>query len=346
MRDLLRKHSPEPHSGALHMRAAFYEQTGPARTVLQLADLPDPAPGPGEVRVRLLWSGVNPSDVKARAGLRAGPMPFPRIIPHSDGMGVVDAVGEGVSPARIGERVWLWNAAWGRASGTAAECIALPSGQAVRLPDGVSDEIGACLGIPATTALQAVLTRGGVAGKSVLIAGGAGAVGHYAVQCARLLGASQVISTVSSEAKAALVREAGADVVIDYRSENVAERVARATGGRGVDRIIEVDVAANGLMNIELVRPDGEWIVYGSGTPQFTLPFFSLASRNVAVCFILIYTLNAADRQRVIETLTRLLAEGALRHNIAARLPLERIADAHEQVEQGRTAGNIVLATG
>ena len=129
------------------MRATFYEQTGPARTVLQLADLPDPAPGPGEVRVRLLWSGVNPSDVKARAGLRAGPMPFPRIIPHSDGMGVVDAVGEGVSPARIGERVWLWNAAWGRASGTAAECIALPSGQAVRLPDGVSDEIGACLGI-------------------------------------------------------------------------------------------------------------------------------------------------------------------------------------------------------
>ena len=157
------------------MHAAFYESVGPAGEVLQLAELPDPAPAPGEVRVRVQWSGVNPSDVKSRAGLRSKVMPFPRVIPHSDGMGVIDAVGEGVSAARVGERVWLWNAAWGRANGTAAQMICLPQRQAVPLPEGVSGEAGACLGIPALTAMHAVLTQGGVAGKRVLIAGGAGA---------------------------------------------------------------------------------------------------------------------------------------------------------------------------
>jgi len=328
------------------MRAAFYEQTGPAGIVLQHADVPVPVPGPGEVRVKMQWSGVNPSDVKARAGLRGGPMPFPRIIPHSDGMGVIDAVGPGTDSKRIGERVWLWNAGWKRASGSAAEYIALPAGQAVRLPDDVSGESGACFGIPATTALQAVLTRGGVEGKSVLIAGGAGAVGHYAVQFAKRLGAVRVIATVSSDEKAALVRAAGADVVIDYRREDVVQRVLQETGGRGVDRIIEVDVAANGAMDIELVRPDGEWIVYGCGGPSFTLPFFALASRNVAVCLIMIYTLNPHDRQRVLGTLDRLLSEGPLIHNIAVRMPLEQIVEAHELVEQGRTVGNIVLSIG
>ncbi len=326
------------------MRAAFYEQTGPAQAVLQLAEIATPEPGPGEVRVRLLWSGVNPSDVKARAGAR--PMSFPLVIPHSDGMGVIDAVGAGVSRARIGERVWLWNAAWGRAHGTAAEFIALPEGQAVRLPDGISGEAGACFGIPATTAMQAVLTRGGVEGKTVLVAGGAGAVGHYAIQFARQLGATQIISTVSSPLKAEMARLAGADTVIDYRSENVAERVAQATGGRGVDRVIEVDVAGNGELDIQLVRPGGEWVIYGSGKPQFSLPFFALAARNVALYFILIYLLEAEERQRVIATLGTLLARGGLIHNIAERLPLERIADAHELVEQGRTVGNIVLSIG
>jgi NADPH2:quinone reductase len=163
------------------MKAAFYERVGPAAEVLQVGDLPRPDPAAGEVRVRVQWSGVNPSDVKSRMGLRSG-MPFPRVIPHSDGMGVIDAVGEGVSAHRVGERVWLWNAAWGRPHGTACEWVCLASAQAVPLPDAVSDEAGACLGIPALTALHSVLMDGGVAGKTVLIAGGAGAVGHYAVQ--------------------------------------------------------------------------------------------------------------------------------------------------------------------
>lgn len=326
------------------MRAAFYDQTGPAEQVLQVADLPDPLPAPGELRVRLQWSGVNPSDVKARAGLRPGGMPFPRIIPHSDGMGVVDAVGPGVSTARIGERVWLWNTAWGRAFGTAAQYVTLPQAQAVPLADAVSGEAGACLGIPATTALHALLTLGGVEGKSVLVAGGAGAVGHYTVQFAKLLGARQIIATVSSAAKADLARAAGADLVINYRDEDVVARVAAATGGCGVDRIIEVDVAANAAMDIELVRPGGEWIIYGSGAPHFTLPFFALASRNITASVILIYTLGDAERRAVIDTLTRLLATGRVTHNIAERLALAQIADAHQRVEQGRSAGNIVLS--
>jgi len=325
------------------MQAAFYERTGPAREVLQLSELPDPSPGPGEVRVRLRWSGVNPSDVKSRAGLRSTELPFPRIVPHSDGMGVVDAVGEGVASERIGQRVWVWNAAWGRAFGTAAQYVVLPERQAVALPAGVSDEAGACLGIPALTALHAVLANGGVEGRNVLVAGGAGAVGHYAVQFARLLGARQVLATVSSPQKGALASAAGADTVIDYRRDNVAEQVRQATQGQGIDRIVEVDVAANAALDLEVIRPGGDCVVYGSGASEFGLPFFPLIVKNVTLMFFIVYNLDDKDRQRVVTTLTTFLEQGALIHNIAERLPLEQIAQAHELVEQGWTVGNVVL---
>ena len=226
------------------MRHAFYDRTGPAAEVLQIADIPEPQPGPGELRVRMRWSGVNPSDVKSRAGLRSKVMAFPRIVPHSDGMGVVDAVGDGVARTRIGQRVWVWNAAWGRASGTAAQQVVLPQRQAVALPDGTPDEAGACLGIPALTALHAMLCGEGVAGRTVLVAGGAGAVGHYAIQFARLLGAAQVLASVSGLAKAAHARAAGADEVINYKTEDLVARVRDLTGGRGAQRVVEVDVAA------------------------------------------------------------------------------------------------------
>jgi len=326
------------------MQAAFYERTGPAQQVLQLGELPDPEPGSGEVRVRLRWSGVNPSDVKSRAGLRSAVLAFPRIVPHSDGMGVIDAVGPGVAPARVGERVWVWNAAWGRPSGTAAQYVVLPQAQAVPLPEGVDGEAGACLGIPALTALHAMLCGGGVAGRRVLVAGGAGAVGHYAVQFARLLGAGQVLATVSSAAKAELARAAGAEVVIDYRRENVAERVREATGGRGVDRVVEVDLAANAAVDVELLRAGGDCVVYGSGAAQVSLPFFPLIVKNLSLRFFIVYNLDAADRERAQALLGDWLASGALQHNIAARLPLAQIARAHELVEQGAAVGNVVLA--
>ncbi len=326
------------------MKAAYYEETGLAEHVLVVADLPDPQPASDEVRVRLEWSGVNPSDVKARSGARGPVMPFPQVIPHSDGMGVIDAVGAKVDQARIGQRVWVWNAGWGRPNGTAAGLVTLPQHQAVVLPDNVPGEVGACLGIPALTAAHSVLTDGGVAGQSVLVAGGAGAVGHYAVQFARLLGARQVITTVSSPAKAKLARAAGADVVIDYKSENVVARVREATAGAGVDRVIEVDIAANAGIDMEVVRPGGMWVVYGSGTRQFSLPFFPMISRNILVRFFIVYHLSDGDRERANEVLDDFLRRDLLQHNIAARMPLASIAKAHDLVEAGSVVGNVVLS--
>ncbi|MFD0667021.1 NADPH:quinone reductase [Ramlibacter sp. MAHUQ-53] len=325
------------------MKAAFYDRLGPAREVLQIADLPDPVPAPGEVRVRIRWSGVNPSDVKSRVGLRNPVMPFPRVIPHSDGMGVVDAVGDGVPAARIGQRVWLWNTAFKRAHGTACERVCVPQAQAVLLPDAVDDEVGACLGVPALTALHAVLMDGGVAGKTVLVSGGAGAVGHYAVQMASQLGAARVIATTSSEAKAALAREAGADDVVDYKTEPLARRVAELTGGRGVDRIIEVDMAANAAANLEMLRTGGECVVYGSGATPMPLPFFPLIQKNIQLKFFVVYNLAPADRERAEGVLAQMLARGRLQHQVAARLPLAEIAAAHEQVESGRVTGKVLL---
>jgi NADPH2:quinone reductase len=326
------------------MKAAFYERVGPAADVLQVGDLPRPDPAVGEVRVRVQWSGVNPSDVKSRMGLRSG-MPFPRVIPHSDGMGVIDAVGEGVSAHRVGERVWLWNAAWGRPHGTACEWVCLASAQAVPLPDAVSDEAGACLGIPALTALHSVLMDGGVAGKTVLIAGGAGAVGHYAVQMASQLGAARVLTTVSTPEKEALARAAGADEVIRYKSEPLVERVKALTAGRGVDRIIELDMAVNGASNLEMLRESGECVVYGSSAPALQLPFFPLLAKNIQLRFFIVYHLSPADRARAVATLTRMLERGTLQHAIGARLPLADIVHAHERIERGEVTGNLVLQT-
>ena len=325
------------------MRAAFYDRIGAAREVLQVADLPDPTPAAGEVRVRVHWSGVNPSDVKSRGGYRGRAMPFARVIPHSDGMGVIDAVGDGVDRARVGQRVWLWNAAWGRPFGTAAEAVCLPQAQAVPLPDGVSGEAGACLGIPALTALHAVLMDGGVAGKTVLVAGGAGAVGHYAVQFASRLGAAQVFATVSGEAKAALALASGADVALNYRTEPVAGRVRDLTEGRGVDRVIELDLAVNAELDLELLRRGGELVTYGSSAPSLELPFPVLLAKNIQLKFFIVYHLDSADRTRAIAVLTRLLQRGELQHNVALRLPLASIVEAHEAVEQGRAMGNVVL---
>jgi len=328
------------------MRAAFYERTGPAREVLTIGELPTPEPGAGEVRVKVAWSGVNPSDVKSRAGTRTNTLAFPRIVPHSDGSGVIHAVGEGVERSRVGERVWIWNAAWGRAFGTAAEFVVLPSAQAVRLPDGVDLEIGACLGIPALTAFHAIHVAGGVQSKTVLVAGGAGAVGHYAIQFAKLAGAREVITTVSSGEKAQLARAAGADVVIDYKKEDVAARYAELTGGAGIDRVVEVDLSVNAALDLQILRPGGEIVVYGSNAGDISVPFVPAIVKMASFHFFIVYNLAAEDRRRAEAELTRLLAEKRLVHNNAARLPLARVAEAHELVEQGRAIGNVVLEVG
>ena len=325
------------------MQAAYYTSLGPARDVLQLGEIPTPQPAAGEVRVRIECSGVNPSDVKSRLGLRNPRMPFPRIVPHSDGAGVIDAVGHGVDAARLGQRVWTWNAAWGRADGTAAQWVCLPQQQAVALPDNVDAAAGACLGIPALTALHAVLLGDGVAGRTVLVAGGAGAVGHYAVQMASQLGAARVIASASTDHKAELARAAGADDVVRYRDETLAERVLELTGGRGVDRVIELDMAVNGPADLQLLRSGGDCVVYGASQAQLQLPFFPLIAKNLQLRCFIVYHLEPADRERAQAALTRMLARGALRHNIAARLPLRDIVAAHELVESGAAVGNVVL---
>lgn len=325
------------------MRAAIYEKPGAAQAVLRVLDLPEPEAGPGEVRVKLQWSGINPSDAKARAGLRAPMHPGPFTVPHSDGMGRIDRVGPGVDPQRIGQRVWIWNGAYGRQFGTAAELIALPQQQAVPLPDQVEGRHAACFGVPALTAMHAVLAAGGVRGKTVLVAGGAGAVGNYAVQFARLLGARLVVATVSSEEKAAWARAGGADVVLNYRSDDIVARVMDLTDDTGMDRIIDVDVAGNAATHAEITAAEGEWMVYGSGKREFSLEFFPLISRNISLHFYVVYRLSKAAREAAIKQLTTLLEQESLVHNVARELALDEIALAHELVEQGRTVGNVVL---
>lgn len=323
------------------MRAAFYERNGLAREVLQLGEFDPPRPGPGEVRVKLATSGVNPSDVKARSG-STRKIVYPRVIPHSDGAGEIDMVGDGVSPSRLGERVWVWNAQWGRAFGTCAEYVTLPSPQAVRLPANASFEIGACLGIPAMTAYHAIAVSGATPGMTLLVAGGAGAVGHYAVQFAKIAGAT-VIATVSSPQKAEAARSAGADHLIDYKRESVGDRVMALTGNKGADAIIELDIAANAKLIPQVLRPRGAVVVYGTGATESAVPLFFLLRNAVTLKFIYVYELDAAERAAALAGIERALAAGTLITNIGATFALADIAGAHEAVEQGKALGNVVV---
>lgn len=325
------------------MRAAYYEKIGAAKDVLIIGELPNPNVSTGEVRVRLHVSGVNPSDVKARAGR---PMIAPKIVPHSDGAGVIDEVGPGVSKDRIGQRVWLWNGQWKRPFETAAEYITLPQDQAVPLPDNITFEEGACLGIPALTALRALSTDGSVLGSTVLITGGAGAVGAYAIQFARLLGAAKIISTVSSVEKTRIAEGLGTDHVINYRTEDVAHRVKELTDGKGVDRIVEVDAAANVRSLPDIIARDGLYVVYGSGAAEIPFAFGPMIGIGAAVRFFVVYELVPAVREQTIGALSTYLRAGVLKHAVARRFPLNDVVAAHEAVESGAVIGNVVLSIG
>lgn len=323
------------------MRAAWYTRNGVAREVLTVGEMPAPEPGPGEVRIRLHASGVNPSDVKSRRGR---PLAGPRVIPHSDGAGVIDKVGEGIPASRVGERVWTWNGQWRRPFGTAAEYIALPAEQAVALPDGVDFAAGACLGIPATTAFQAVRLLPTVEGRTLLVIGASSAVGHYVTRIASLAGA-RVIGTVGSQEKAAHARAAGAAETIDYKTEDVAARVAELTGGKGVDGIVDMDLSSTAaLVSKDVLAPHGTLVCYGSNQmDEVGIPFRDFLFRNIALRFFVVYELLPEDRRAVLAGLKDLLEGGKLIHTIGARFPLERIADAHEAVEGGRVLGNAVI---
>ena len=257
------------------MKAAWYENIGAAGEVLQVGETSDPTPNAGEVLIEIKASGVNPSDVKTRAGAR-GELQFPQIIPHSDGGGVIIAVGEGIDENRIGERVWIWNGAFGRAYGTCAELIALPELQAVKINNEVSYDSAACMGIPASTAYYGILANGSVKNKTLLISGGAGAVGFYGIQIAKLAGAN-VITTISNDEKAKIANNAGADKVINYKNQNVFEEVMEYTNSNGVDRIFEVEFGGNLPLNEKIIKPNGVIAAYGSmAKMEPKLPFYNL----------------------------------------------------------------------
>ena len=323
------------------MRAAFYESNGSAKDVLKLGEVDTPMPAKGEVRVRLRTSGVNPSDVKTRFGL-LGKSPHARVIPHSDGAGEIDAVGDGVDKSRVGQRVWIWNGQWQRPFGSAGEYIVLPQEQAVRLPDGISYEAGACMGIPGLTAYHAITLDGAISGQTILISGGAGAVSHYAIQIAKAQGA-KVITTISSDEKAALVKAAGADLAINYRTEDVAARVKEFTTGRGVDRVIELDIAANAKLLPGVLASKGKVVVYGTSGLEAPLPAIFCLLHSICVEFFLVYTLDTAQRAAAVAGLSTMLEANALIHNIGAVMPLADIVQAHEAVESGKMIGNVVL---
>ena len=323
------------------MRAAYYEKNGAAREVLTVAEVETPTPGPGEVRVKLKTSGVNPSDVKAREG-RTRKLSYPRVIPHSDGAGEIDLLGDGVPAARQGERVWVWNGQWKRPFGTSADYIVLPSALASPLPASAGFDAGACLGIPAMTAFHAVAVSGAAKGSHVLITGGAGGVGHYAIQFAKARGAA-VLTTVSSEAKAALARQAGADHVIDYKRENVGERVMAITNKAGVDAVVEMDLAANAKHYPGWLRQRGHVVVYGTGSAEATIPAQPSLVNAVTIQFVYVYELTAAERDAAVSGINRMLEAKTLINNVALTLPLKDIVAAHEAIEQGKTMGNVVV---
>lgn len=322
------------------MRAAWYEAFGAADDVLSVGQMDVPDLGAGDVLVRLYASGINPSDVKLRAGARPGAvMAYPRVVPHSDGAGVIEAVGEGVA-RDVGERVWIWNGSWQRAFGTAAEFIVVPAEQAVRLPGGVSFAEGACLGIPAMTAWYALYKEGPIEGQTVLVTGGAGTVGRYACQMAAL-GGARVITTVSSEAKAA---HAGAADWVNYRDVDVATAVTELTGGTGVDRIVDVDFGVNQATSVEVIKPGGVIASYASaGDMVPALQFYPLMFKDVTLRMLIVYQLRGAMRRAGEAALTAWLEQGALRHAVVPGGGLDDIAAAHELVAAGDKLGTVVL---
>ncbi len=327
------------------MRAAWYERNGPAKEVFQVGEMDDPVPAPGEVRVRMAYSGVNPSDVKRREAFGGQVISVPRVIPNNDGAGVIDQVGEGVNPARVGERVWLHSTGYKRPFGTAAEYAVTLSSRAYPLPEGVPFAVGAGLGVPAMTAHRAVFGLGPVRGKTVLVTGGAGAVGFYAIQLAKRGGAT-VVSTVSSTAKAELAKGAGADHVIDYKREATAKRIMALTGGAGVDHIAEVDFGANLPTTLAVLKGNGTIATYASMThrdPQ--IPFYPLMMRNATLLWVYVYEMPAAAMDAAARETNTWLTIGSASHPPPHSFSLDEIADAHVAVEQG-AVGKVLVKIG
>ena len=323
------------------MKAAIYRSEGAARDVLEVTDVGTPGPGPGEVRVRMAVSAVNPTDVKIRAGVT------PRAIdefqvPHMDGAGTIDAVGAGVALDRVGERVWVMLAAHDNRWGTAARWCVVPADRAIPLGDAASFELGASLGVPAVTAAHALLKDGPIDGTEVLIAAGAGAVGRAAIQLAKFLGA-RVIATASSPEKQAIARSAGADLVVDYRNDTAAEEIRSFSSGVG--RVIELDLARNLELDLAVLQPGGDIVVYAVDGPDPTLPVRSCMAANARISFMLLYTLSPAQRSAAVDAVQRALSANVFDVLVDETFALDDISKAHQRQESGPT-GRVIVEIG
>jgi len=328
------------------MRAVVYDRRGPAREVLRFLERPLPEPGPDEVRVKVAVSALNPSDIKARSGWQVpAKMLHPLATPHRDGAGVIDKVGANVDPDRIGERVWFSQILKLHPFGTAAEFTTTSADLAWRLPDAASFAEGACLPIPAITAHAALMRDGPFEGRTVLVHGGAGAVGQYAVQFAKWANAARVIATISRQEQAEAARVAGADAIVDYKAPDARQQIEAAAGGPNrVHHIVEVNLAANIALDAAVLADNGVIAAFASDADQHPrVPFRGLNPKDAVVRFVGVSTMPAAARARAAADIIALLEAGRLRHRIAARFPLERIVEAHELQETGRVVGKVLI---
>lgn len=335
------------------MKAVSYTRHGSAAEVLEVGTLPDPTPAAGEVLVRVATSGVNPSDVKARAGY-LWPMTAPRTIPHSDGAGIIEAVGDGVDGARVGERVWTYNVnrtenGLGQgAIGTAAELVAVRQSLAVPLPDGIDFIPAAALGVPAMTAHAALLSDGPVEGMSVLVTGGAGAVGSLAIQIAKWAGAGRIVTTVSSDAKAEVAVADGADAAVNYRDlgfgDPLREALLDANGGRLFDRMVDVDFGTYVNLAAGMLHHGAVIGTYASmSEPKPTVDFYPLMMNNITIRLVEIYAQSPERFREITSGVNQVLSDGGLSPRIDSTFALDDVVAAHERVESGGQLGNIVV---
>ena len=325
------------------MRAAWFESFGSAEDVLQIGERDVPTPGSGEVLVRIHTSGVNPSDVKKRAGSFPNLLDGGFVIPNSDGAGVIEAVGDGVDASRVGERVWIYQAQYARRFGTAAEYVAIDSSRAPPLTDKASFEVGACLGIPVMTAHRAVFADGDIAGQTVLVTGGAGRVGHYAIQWAAQAGAI-VVATASNDADRETCIAAGAKRVVDHRADDVIGQIMDATDGQPVDRVVDVEFGANLPITVEVLGVGGVIATYSSTQiSEPKLPFFQMMYKDLTIRTIIVYAMPESAKQLAISDIGKALSNDSLQHRIAESLPLDKIAAANQAVEKGSIRGAVIL---
>ena len=325
------------------MRAAWYTSFGPPEEALIIGELKTPEPEPGEVKIRVYASGVNPSDTKKRLGANPALLDDGPVIPNSDGAGEIVSVGEGVSPSRVGERVWVYNAQYGRRLGTSAEYVCLPSDYAIMLPESADYNAGAMMGIPAMTSHRCLFADGSVEGQTLLITGGAGRVGYYAIQWAKQYGAT-VISTASSDASREQCNNAGADLVVRHPSEESVKEMLEYTNGKKIDRIIEGDFGANLLPVLDVLKTGGTIATYSSMTDMNpSIPFVRMMFMDITIRMVLVYEMPKEAKEHAAKDITTMLSQNRFDNRVAKEYSLDDIASAHTLIESGKPHGSVII---